>query len=430
MKKITIYTIGCMAIVSPVIAEIPSFVGDLVGRDLIGAHPLGHVGIGSAPDYRMRPTVILEAMSNKPHIQENTIDNFKSRSKFWGSKGGLLTPKSYQSYTVANRIVRQYYSCPEYSYTWKWREGKAGKNNQFICAIFRCDTLVNYAYAFSEGYSLPTYNTIWTTPVAIYNYFPVDSDLLIPERSTNQLNSEYSATSNENINSINENNVKELDEEHFYQLFQNSPNISEKQIRYLWGLFISNEVDSKVRILFYDFLSFETPNYLINEIITQAKNEHGELRHKLLVLLQSIYQQNLENNETIGINEILDYFKELQSQKLNKDDAGIVYRGLVTLAPKYVDIKTANMTNMDKIHISLLNIKNNPKNEIKYVREIIYNLDHPDDRLVVTASYKYIAELLINSDLSFLSLRAMESRRRGRVVPGSLRAGCFSAGKI
>ena len=27
-------------------------------------------------------------------------------------------------------------------------------------------------------------------------------------------------------------------------------------------------------------------------------------------------------------------------------------------------------------------------------------------------------------------LRAMESRRRGRVVPGSLRAGCFSAGKI
>ena len=28
------------------------------------------------------------------------------------------------------------------------------------------------------------------------------------------------------------------------------------------------------------------------------------------------------------------------------------------------------------------------------------------------------------------SLRAMESRRRGRVVPGSLRAGCFSEGKI
>lgn len=269
MKKIIIYTIGCMAIVSSVMAEIPSFVGDL--------------------------------------------------------------------------------------------------NNKFICAIFRCD---------SEGYS-----------------------------STNQLTSEYSA---QNINSINERNVKELDEEQFYQLLQNSPNISEKQIRYLWELFISNEVDSKVKILFYDFLSFETPNYLINEIITQAKNEHGELRHKLLVLLQSIYQQNRENNEMIGINEILDYFKELQSQELNKDDAGIVYRGLVTLAPKDINTKTANMTNMNKIDTSILNIKNNPKNEIKYVREIIYNLEHPDDRLVVTASYKYITELLINSDLSFLSANSKQ----------------------
>ncbi len=38
--------------------------------------------------------------------------------------------------------------------------------------------------------------------------------------------------------------------------------------------------------------------------------------------------------------------------------------------------------------------------------------------------------LLVTSVFGALTLRAMESRRRGRVVPGSLRAGCFSAGKI
>lgn len=32
-----------------------------------------------------------------------------------------------------------------------------------------------------------------------------------------------------------------------------------------------------------------------------------------------------------------------------------------------------------------------------------YNLDHPDDALLITASYKYLTELLINSDLTFLS---------------------------
>ncbi len=118
MKTKLVCAIGCMVMVCPIYAKIPSFVGDLVGRDLIGAGPVVHVGIASAPDYRMRPTVILEAMNSAPHIQENTIDDFKSRSKFWGSKGGLLSPKSIESYTVANRIVRQYYACPEYTITW------------------------------------------------------------------------------------------------------------------------------------------------------------------------------------------------------------------------------------------------------------------------------------------------------------------------
>ena len=43
---------------------------------------------------------------------------------------------------------------------------------------------------------------------------------------------------------------------------------------------------------------------------------------------------------------------------------------------------------------------------------------------------KQITAAIIQSTNHQLSLRAMESRRRGRVVPGSLRAGCFSAGKI
>ena len=43
---------------------------------------------------------------------------------------------------------------------------------------------------------------------------------------------------------------------------------------------------------------------------------------------------------------------------------------------------------------------------------------------------KKISYLILNYLFLLLPLRAMESRRRGRVVPGSLRAGCFSAGKI
>lgn len=403
MKTKLIYVIGSIAISCPVYSKIPSFVGDLVARDLVGAGPLGHVGIASAPDYRMRPTVVLEALDSVPHIQENSIDNFKSRSKFWGSKGGLLSPQSYESYTVANRIVRQYYACPEYTITWRWKEGKIDGNSRPIsCGQFRCDTLVNYAYAFSSGYSLPTYDTTWTTPVAIYNYFPVDSDLLIPEH-LNIPSDIVPANTNADIDSINENNLNELNAESFYQMLQNSPNISKEEIRYLWKLLTPNQVDNKVKILFYDFISFENPDYLTDEIIKQAKNEKGELRHKLLVTLQSIYQSKLEKNEQTNLKEISNYFKELQLQDLDKNDGGIVYRGLATLAPKHLNTKIANLTNMDKIHVAILSLKNDRINEKQYVHEIIHNLDNPDDALVVTASYQYLTQLLINSDLSFFS---------------------------
>lgn len=403
MKIKLLYLFSSIAITSPVYSKIPSVVGDLVARDLVNAGPLGHVGIASAPDYRMRPTIVLEALDSVPHIQANTIDDFKSRSKFWGSKGGLLSPKSYESYVVANRIVKQYYACPEYTRTWRWIEGKIDSNSRPIaCGKFRCDTLVNYAYAFSEGYSLPTYNTVWTTPVAVYNYFPVESDLLVAENKTSQQDL-VSSIKNVNIRSINKDNLKDLNTEVFYQMLQNSFDISKEEIKYLWQLFTSNEVDSQVKILFFDFISFENPNYLTDEIIKQAKNETGEARHTLLVTLQSIYQTGLEKNEANGLKEISEYFKELQLQDLDKNDGGIVYRGLATLTPKNLNTKRANLTNMDKIHVAILSLKKDRIHEKKYVYDIIHNLDNPDDTLVVTASYQYFTELLVNSDLTFFS---------------------------
>ena len=383
-------------------ANYVSFVGDLVARDLIGAGPIGHVGIASAPYYKMRPTMILEAMGDPPHIQQNSIDDFKSRSKYWGSKGGLISPQSLESYQVANRIVRQYYACPAYSYTWQWVEGKILPNTRPIsCGLFRCDTLVNYAYAFNERYSLPTYDTKWTNPLAIYNYFPLETDLLIPERYKDR-NLEQKIT-NESIDSINENNIKTLDSKTFYQNLQNTEHVSEQQINYLWKLINNNPVNNDVKILFYNFILFENPKYLLNEIILQAKKEKDETRNRLLLIIQRIYQEQLRKNDSTNFNSIINYFKELQKEQLTKDDAGIVYRALATLAPKDIQMKNQKLITMDKIHIDLLLIKSNPENQNKYVQDIINNLEHPDDSLVVTATYQYLTLLLIDSDLKFFS---------------------------
>ncbi|HAT7956469.1 TPA: hypothetical protein GJ770_04020 [Legionella pneumophila] len=229
---------------------------------------------------------------------------------------------------------------------------------------------------------------------------------MIPESPINQTTQKNSV--NYNINFLNENNVSDLSDEDFYQMLQNSSELSEKQIKHLWRLITSNQVNSKVKILFYDFLSFKAPDYLTTEIIKQAKNESGELRHQLLVNLQSIYQKKLEKKDKKYLKEIINFFKELQLTHLDKNDGGIVYRGLATLAPKELQTKKANLINMDKIHVDILRINSDKKNEKAYVVDIINNLNHPDDSLVVTASYRYLTELLINSELSFFSNRSKE----------------------
>ncbi|PJD93222.1 MAG: hypothetical protein CK424_03275 [Legionella sp.] len=102
----------------------------------------------------------------------------------------------------------------------------------------------------------------------------------------------------------------------------------------------------------------------------------------------------------------MNYFQTLQSQTLDKNDGGIVYRGLATLAPQHIDTAQVNLTNMDKIHVDLLNLKHDRAHEIRYVQDMIHHLDHPDDSLVVTASYQYLTQLLIGSDLHFFSKKS------------------------
>lgn len=405
MKIKLIAALIIMPFVNDVYANQQALVGDIIARDLAmkGAGWVGHVAIVSGERYQ-KPTIVLEAMGDAPHIQANTISDFKSRAKYWGSKGGFMQDDNwYLSWLVANAFVRQYYACPSYSYTWQWAAGslKPNTTEPVSCGTFRCDTLVNYGYSMPVGYSLPTYNTKTTNPVAIWNYFPQDKDALVPGDYVEHV--ELPQLTNDDINTISSDNISSLKADVFYQMLQNSENISKEQIIYLWSLITTHKVDEEVRLLFYNFIMFENPDYLIKEIIKQARKESGKVRNMLLVMLQRIYQSKLGTNDDSGLTEITRYFRQLQKEDLSKDDAGIVYRGLATLTKKPISTKKVNMINMDKIHVDIFSMQNDRDNELKYVSDIIDNLDKPDDSLVITATYEYLTELLINSDLKLFS---------------------------
>lgn len=410
MYKKLVVIAGLVTNLNYIHAAVPSFVADVLARDLDigGIKGFGHIGLATAPNVNMSPTNVLEAMSSPPHIQENTITSFKQRTTYWGSRGGRVRPKSQEAFTIANRIVKQYFACPRYTITTHWEEGQI--NEQFWpphplkCAEFRCDTLINYAYQIGNGIGLPTYNTLWTTPKAVFNSFPLESTILSPsvKYSSSEPNSSeniFQNMTNENLGSIDKNRLKNLDTKTLYQMIVNTTDLTEEQIRNLFSLFSSSKVDDQLKIYFYDYLSFQKPIYLTHEIIRQSKKEKGQVRYQLLAVLQSIYQHN-ENQKH---DEILAHFKELKSEKLSQDEAGIVYRGIATLSSGVVNTKNANLMNVDKIHIDISSLTKDPKNETKYVKDIIHNLDNPDDRLVVTATYEYLTQLLIASDLKGLS---------------------------
>ena len=142
---------------------------------------------------------------------------------------------------------------------------------------------------------------------------------------------------------------------------------------------------------------------LTNDIIQRAKNEHGKARHQLLLMLQTIYQNKWNDKNAPESQAIINYFKEIQHDNLNKDDAGIIYRAMATLAPHDIRKGNLNLTHIDKIHVDIFSLKSDRVNELKYVQDIISNLDNPKDSLLRTASYKYLTELLINTDLKLFS---------------------------
>jgi len=144
------------------------YVSDLMARDLdipfYGV--VGHVGLASAYEIYAPATFVLEAINDPKAIQQNSLGSFMSAPhKYWGDKQ-IFNHKSYRTYTTANTIVRQYYACPSYTLKASWVVGelKQGSTIPISCGMWRCDTLVNYAYHIA-GYSLPNYGSWATLPM-------------------------------------------------------------------------------------------------------------------------------------------------------------------------------------------------------------------------------------------------------------------------
>lgn len=146
---------------------------DVPGRDLgvpfLGSK--GHVALGVPFDSESKNvgSYVIEVLDEDTVIQKNTLENFKARTTYWGTKYNVNTHERYVGYDYlpedeASAIIeaawQQRYYNPEYHLNSDLcREGKVEelpvfnadssiweKQNGIISAYFRCDTFVAYAY--------------------------------------------------------------------------------------------------------------------------------------------------------------------------------------------------------------------------------------------------------------------------------------------
>jgi len=98
------------------VAMDPADVSDILGRDLSvpGLGAIGHVGIWTGGK-------VIEVLNQNPTVNQNTLANFKSKSKYWGAVYypgwnqlpnvtmplQVVVPYSYSAYTAKFAVIKR-----------------------------------------------------------------------------------------------------------------------------------------------------------------------------------------------------------------------------------------------------------------------------------------------------------------------------------
>lgn len=174
-------TLTLTAITCPPIYAKKIYPAEIMGRDLLFPKLgwIGHVGI--ATTNMMSPAVmmnnadqVIEVLNENPVGQVNSISNFKSRSKYWGSKYGVAD-RGVLGYNILVEANHQRWWCPKYTSDTSYHIGSGipTKGQVIECGTWRCDTFAWWAF-FSQGLNTMP-GSLWL-PVEMFKFFPYYND--------------------------------------------------------------------------------------------------------------------------------------------------------------------------------------------------------------------------------------------------------------
>lgn len=283
---------------------------DIVGRDLDTTNKkgddnvplyikhLGHIGL-TYPSYS--GSGVIEVLNETSVIQDNSMDDFKNKTRFWGQRYGAQSNKNIDILNGVKIIsaASKQKSCStgtKYTLSWSFYPCDAEKR-----AKFRCDSFVYYAYLTGANIDLG-YTPLITYPSTIFKSMmncreqsgvPCNQDIPDPEVD---LANVYVlkpivlvAKQMKNILKSNALNINELDIAS-YTYVKSKDETRENKINLLWNLVMKYQSNPTRASYLIDIMSELDPIEKADEVIREFKNtnDHGMKLNYLTLLLDSI----------------------------------------------------------------------------------------------------------------------------------------------
>ncbi|MCH9689984.1 MAG: hypothetical protein K0U10_04965 [Gammaproteobacteria bacterium] len=286
---------------SPIGHATTYYPAQILGRDLgvPGLGWAGHVGLTIANHFSDTAEQVIEVLNNIEVIQINTIEHFKQAPHYWGSRYDIAdqTPAAER---IVKEALRQRALCPIYTDSATYHIGQGTPDNPTRCAVFRCDTFINYLF-YNAGYTLPTYRGK-TLPRLVFKAFPKAHDThLTPSADTafEQFKEKYDLPANKT---------------------------TPRSIQATWTLAQDPNLSDKKRIFLLDYLGLNGSPDLIPAFIAYYKKQtHLDIKSMLIRSMFTLYQTHYLGQPHT---ELQQFYQHISNTQLQAKDIPIIKRGL------------------------------------------------------------------------------------------------------
>lgn len=358
--------------------------GEVIGRDLNYPHLgwIGHLGMATGDDVFLPTNILIEAMAGKG-IQFNNVDKFAQASKYWGSKFGLITNSAIM-YSALVEAKHQSFWCPSYNPTVVYRVGKGFFNgfNQpvpTVCALWRCDTFVDYIFYYG-GY--PNLLRFASLPLTTFSVFPYYHDQPAKKLMTEHV---ISDDDDDRFLSLTAKELNNLSMEDKFKFIDIRPeNITVAHAAKEWEFIKNPEVYTILRQMMIDIRSASVDPDLIKKFINiYDAEDNEEIKDSLLTGIMRFYQSNWEQVKSSGDYETLrTFYARVLNESPKKYLSPIIVRSYVDTHDdseiksqiQLIDEHMKIMEPKPRLGLQLEIIRKSPSLEHKYFNKMISGL--------------------------------------------------------